>query len=463
MEERIARLEAIIHKLLCCDNSLLGPQGPQGPMGNPGEDGIQGPPGVDGAIIFENLNWLGEFVSGVIYNQFDAVSYNGSSYFMNCESSATFETETPDMNPECWMLLANAGATGPQGPTGLRGIEGNDGSNSGRWVFNGVSAALPDPGATYFMSSSLSLDALNGISVSLENESFVDYSNWFALLSEIAVTYRPLILFQITEVGSNEVIGIYQVDIKAGDLTIVISSSFVKIGLVKIATLNGDLSPGKNYSISWSIHSLGQMAPKTIGTVSATELGENAELVYDFNIVTNEDSRTYAVYLPDTDLIGKEVIVYSKSEAQGNLGFTICSNSNITLDITGSPTGTGYIAFQGIDNGADSYYVYPNGNYKFTFLGNTAAGGTAFWSMEALPNTYPTLNYASQPIFNSSVNLNSYYIELSSSVLDASALDTLYPSLTAGEQVFAPNQPGGAKMFVKNGIQWLSFTLNPVL
>lgn len=461
MEERIARLEALLHKLLCCTPPVVGPQGPQGPMGNPGEPGEEGPPGADGAIIFENLNWQGEFVPCVVYSQFDAVSYLGSSYFLNCEDSTGFECENPIDN-SCWVLLANAGATGPQGPRGLKGIEGNDSSNSGRWVCGESGSLLLDPGSTYFSPDTLELNELTSITVSYDDYLEVDYRNWFRLLEGIAEDFRPLILVQITELGNNNVIGVYQVPIKDGSYEITSDYHFMQIGLEKILDVTTVFTEGKIYTISWSIHSLGQMAPKTIGTVTASELGEGAELIYDFNIVTNEDSRTYTVYLPDTDLIGKEVVVYSKSPISGNLGFYVNSNSEITIPL-GVPISTGYIANQGIDNGESNYYVWPNGNYKFTFLGNTAAGGKALWSMEALPNTYVGLNYASEPRFTSSTELNSYYIELSTSVLNAAALDSLYPDLNAGEQVFAPNQPGGAKMFVKNETQWLSFTLNPVL
>lgn len=459
MEERIARLEALLHRLLCCTPPVVGPQGPQGPMGNPGEDGIQGPPGADGAIIFENLNWLGEFVSGLVYNQFDAVSYNGSSYFMNCESNETFESETPDMNPSCWILLANAGATGPQGPTGLTGLEGNDGSNSGRWVFYGPATA-GNPGSTYFSTNSVVLSEVTDIAISYDDHNITDYETWFKFLRDISILYNPVVFLQITEVGSNNIIGIYKLRYEASEPVIESFSTHIILGVETILPTTEELVKQKTYTISWSIHSLGQMAPKTIGTVIASELG--AELAYDFNLVTNEDSRTYSVYLPGVEVIGKEIVVYSKSPSNGNLGFYVNSNSEITIPL-GVPISTGYIANQGIDNGESNYYVWPNGNYKFTFLGNTAAGGKALWSMEALPNTYVGLNYASEPKFTSSTELNSYYIELSTSVLNAAALELLYPNLNAGEQVFAPNQPGGAKMFVKNETQWLSFTLNPVL
>lgn len=458
MEERIARLEALLHKLLCCTPPVVGPQGPQGPMGNPGEDGIQGPPGADGAIIFENLNWLGEFVPCVVYNQFDAVSYNGSSYFMNCESSATSECESPEANT-CWVMLANVGATGPQGPTGLRGIEGNDGSNSGRWIFNEVDASLPDPGSTYFISNSINLDEVTSLTISYNNETNVDYEIWFKFLREIALAYRPLVLFQITEVGSNNIIGVYKVTTQEdGSLNLGNFSSYMRVDLEILIEQTTQFTKGKTYTISWSIHSLGQMAPKTVGEVKATEIVEDAELIYDFNIVYSE-IKSWGVYLPDTSLIGKEVVVYLKSSEQGTAGAQITSNSEI--DLTNFiPEGTGYITTQGIDNGENSVFMYPNSSCKFTFLGNIAAGGKAFWSMEALPNTYVTLDGA-QPL-DSSTDLKGYETSLASTTLTSPDLYAAFPNLRTGQYVFAPNQPGGAKIFIKSTLGWLSQTLNTV-
>ena len=106
MEERLVKLEQILHKLFCCNSNQF--QGPPGLQGEPGLDGAQGPQGEPGPIGPAGLNWQGTWVSGVIYSQNDAVSYNGASYFLNCESTATFETETP-LDNTCWVLLANIG------------------------------------------------------------------------------------------------------------------------------------------------------------------------------------------------------------------------------------------------------------------------------------------------------------------------------------------------------------------
>jgi hypothetical protein len=451
MEERIAKLEAIIHRLLCCNNSaLIGPMGPQGPVG----ESIQGPPGPQGPIGPAGLNWQGAWVSGVTYVADDAVGYNGASYFVTCEEVVN-PLLAPNVNP-CFALLANVGATGPQGPNGE---VGNDGSNSGRWIFNEVNTSLPDPGSTYFISNNINLDDITSMTISYGNETNVDYEIWFKFLKEIAVAYRPLVLFQITEVGYNNVIGVYKVaTAKDGSLGLDTFSNFMRVDLEILIQQTAQFTKGKTYTISWSIHSLGQMAPKTVGEVTATEIVEDAELIYDFNIVSSA-SKSYGVYLPDTNLIGKEIVVYLKSPEQGTNGVQVVSNSEI--DLTNIvPEGTGYITTQGIDNGASSYFLYPNGNYRFTFLGNIAAGGKAFWSMEALPNTYVTLDGA-LPL-ESSPDLKGYGTSLVSTTLTSSDLYAAFPNLVRGQYVFAPNQPGGAKIFIKSTFGWLSQTLNTV-
>ena len=205
LEERLSKLESILHRLFCCDtNQFTGPQGPQGPQG---DAGLQGPPGAEGAVGPAGLEWQGQWVPCTVYNENDAVGWNGASYYVVCETSdaapcysydvngtgflewtdcegaeesynftsssyticsiapfppsvgsLTFDAITPtgcastacappNVNP-CFALLASQGATGPQGPTGT-GISGNDGSNSGRWKFKSVGNTPTYTGSKY--------------------------------------------------------------------------------------------------------------------------------------------------------------------------------------------------------------------------------------------------------------------------------------------------------------------------
>jgi len=449
LEERLSKLESILHRLFCCDTNQF--TGPQGPPGAPGTPGIQGPPGVDGLITFQNLNWVGDWVPCVIYDQFDAVSYDGSSYFMNCESSTTYECETPDMNPSCWILLANAGATGPQGPTGLAG---NDGSNSGRWQYLTTTNFVGAPSANYFC---VNINQLNLISTLVLNQTTFggDYLAWLSILDGLDYNSSSPAFLQITQVGNNNITAVYEVTFSNG----FVSPSVLSLELNFIGGQSVPLDPTKQYTISWVLNGLGgTVANKTVGSIAAINIpGE--ELIYDYNIVTSR-SKTACVYLPNTTQIGKEVIVFSRRLE--NIGFYIQANSQISADpVSGTPISTGFLTTFGIDEGESFYLAVPNGNYKFTFLGNTAAGGKAFWNMEALPNTYFT-NGVQFNLADASTILDNPRVNVTVATLDAATLTTLYPFLQAGEEVFAPNQPGGGKLFIKTATGWLSSPLNIV-
>jgi hypothetical protein len=445
MEERIAKLEAIIHRLLCCNNSaLIGPMGPQGPVG----ESIQGPPGPQGPVGPAGLNWQGAWVSGVTYVADDAVGYNGASWFVTCEEVVN-PLLAPDVNP-CFALLANVGATGPQGSNG---VGGNDGSNSGRWIWQGPSVM---PSSLNFSTNSRFLSAINNIQIH-KSALGGDYYDWLNILTTLNFSIIPAYL-QITKVGNNSVIGIYEVIGTNGFISP--ANEVASILLNWIGGQSTQLLTNEQYSVSWVLNGVESSVSKTVAYVTTST--EGTPLSADFNIVTLSDTRTDCVYLPSTTKIGQEVFVFVKDLVEGNESGYVASNGepNTPAEL---PDSTGFITTHGIDNGASNVRINPNGNYKFTFLGNIAAGGKAFWNMEALPNTYFSLNYSDQSLYNSSTELNSYYIALNTVTLTSASLNALFPAINGGEQVFAPNQPGGAKMFVNNGAQWLSFNLNIVL
>ncbi len=447
LEERLRRLEGILNNLFCCDtNQFTGPQGPPGPQGP------TGPAGPEGAIIFQNLNWMGEFTPCVVYDQFDAVSYNGSSYFLNCETSATFECEYPVDNT-CWVLLANAGAPGATGP---QGIPGNDGSNSGRWQYQGLQT-LGMPGLGSFNTDNTQLNLITTVNINKQSIATANYYDWLAILDSLSYTVVPAYL-QITEVGNNNVIGLYEIT-SSGGFSGPPSNQHLILNVNYIGGQAVNLTLTKQYTISWVLNGLGNTPNKTVGNLTASII-PGTQLIYDYNIVTS-GNKVACVYLPDTTQIGKEVIVFARKLE--NLGFYIQSNSQITLDlINNTPISTGFITNFGIDQGSSFHIAVPNGNYKFTFLGNTAAGGKAFWNMEALPNTYFT-NGVQFNLADASTILDNPRINNTTVTLTASSLNSLYPFLQEGEQIFAPNQPGGGKLFIKTATGWLSAPLNTVV
>lgn len=449
LEERLSKLESILHRLFCCDNSqFTGPQGPEGPQGE------QGPPGPAGEIIYENINWVGEFVSCVVYNQFDVVSYNGSSYFLNCDGDYD-ECVLPPDDP-CWVLLASVGATGPQGP---QGIAGNDGANSGRWRFKGLQSSYllgypPDGG---FLADTVNFSTLSSITIHRSSVVSADYYDWLNILTTLNYTIVPAYL-QLTKVGNNAVIAVYEV---TGSDTLIGPSGdeSLKIYLNQIGGQAVNMTVDNVFTISWVLNGLGTLANKTYGAVTPTNLGVGAELIYDFNVVTTA-VKTHCVYLPNTTQVGKEIVVFSRTEVGGNAGFYIQSNSEITLNIS-VPESTGYITNYGINNGLSYVVANPNSTYKFTFLGNFAAGGKAYWNMEALLNTYPTSGSQTN-LDLASVVLDNPVVNTSVSTLSAANLTTLYGGFPNGMQILAPNQPGGGKLFIKTATGWLSSPLNTV-
>ena len=447
IEERLSKLESILNKLFCCSgaNQFTGPQGPPGPIG------LQGPPGVDGSFIVQNLNWMGSFSSCVIYNQYDAVSFEGSSYFLNCESSEGFECETP-LDNSCWVLLANAGATGPQGPTGQ---EGNDGSNSGRWNYQGVEMLGPIQNGA-FSTNNENFAFSTSITINKKANTTADYTDWLTILTNLNYSIVPAYL-QITKVGNNNIVALYEITGQSGFVGPSLNQS-LGLTINYIGGQNTNFESGESYTISWVLNGLGTLANKTVGNLQALSM-PGVKLNYDYNIVTSEAKNAF-VYLPDTTQIGKEVVVFSTRVE--NEGFYILANSEATLDpINLTPTCTGFLATFGIEEVDRTIFAYPNANYKFTFLGNIAPGGKAFWNMEAMLNTYPTSG-SQKNLLNANVILDNPIVDETIILLTAADLNTQYPDLGVGTQFFAPNQPGGPRLFIKGTTGWYSLSLNTV-
>ena len=508
LEERLSKLESILHRLFCCDtNQFTGPQGPPGPPGTPG---IQGPPGPEGAVGPAGLEWQGQWVPCTVYQENDAVGWNGASYYVTCPTSdsapcysyevngtgflewtdcegveesynfnsssyticsitpfppsaggLTFDDITPtgctstacappNVNP-CFALLASQGATGPQG---IAGQNGNDGSNSGRWQYLTTTNIVGSPPSNYFC---IDVNQLNLITTIVLNKTTFggDYFAWLSILDGLDYTSNSPAFLQITQVGNNNITAVYEVIFS----NVFITPSNLNLDLNFIGGQSVPLDPTKQYTISWVLNGLGGTpANKTVGSLQAV-LIPGTELIYDYNIVTSTN-KVACVYLPNTTQIGKEVIVFSKRV--NNIGFYIQSTSQIiTNPVSGTPESAGFITTFGIDEGESFYNAVPNGNYKFTFLGNTAAGGKAFWNMEALPNTYFT-NGIQSNLADASTILDNPRINTTVATLNASTLNTIYFLLQAGDEVLAPNQPGGPKLFIKTATGWLSSPLNTV-
>jgi hypothetical protein len=516
LEERLSKLESILHRLFCCDtNQFTGPEGPQGPQGDPGTPGLQGPTGAQGAVGPAGLNWQGEWAPCVVYQENDAVGWNGASYYVTCPTSdsapcyayivtgtgsfeytgcsgfdltvvgailpqlvcsinpipftvagLTFTPATageecpstacvpPDLNP-CFALLASQGAVGPQGPAGIAGVgvNGNDGSNSGRWKFRGIPGSPGDPGSTYFMTNDIDLDDVDTLYVSFADINSTDYQDWWTALNDFGNDYPGSLFFiQITEVGSNNIIGIYQIDNKVFPINITLYPGYIVIGLDPVYVSNSVFTVNKDYTISWSIHGgvNGGNAPKTEGIVTPVlQPGPYPTLVYDYNELNPQPSTPagtfYHAILPAPLFRGQTLVV----RALGT-----------NLDYATSP---GIISHDGSSiinlNTAltNSFTLHNQACMRFTWSGT-------YWVAEDIQG-YETM-------FNDFKTLQTLY-NIIETVVDGSTsyptqvyLNAAYPPTSSprGVKVYCPSIPGGPRVFTKitdptigSPSQWASY------
>jgi hypothetical protein len=91
-----------------------GSQGPSGLPGTPGVAGAQGPVGPAGA---NGMSYRGAWVAAAGYTVNDAVSFDGTTYIAQSGNTSN----EPDLYPQTWAVLAQAGVTGPTGPAGQSG------------------------------------------------------------------------------------------------------------------------------------------------------------------------------------------------------------------------------------------------------------------------------------------------------------------------------------------------------
>lgn len=679
MEERIVKLEQILHKLFCCNSNQF--QGPPGIQGPPGANGAQGPQGPPGPIGPAGLVWQGEFVSCLVYQQNDAVGYNGASYYVTCPTSADYpcysymlsgtgtlgfpscanvpqsvtvnggipvficsknplpsviqgmtltpadEGEcpclTPDENP-CFALLASMGAVGPMGPQGITGLagakgidganslrwvagttnisgganpntfnfntaafntlttiilnekeshgisvgawlinlynkytpptsfvqvqitdsldnskfgtynvtgttnaglpatnsylvlnlsfisgnstivtgkeytiswnyskqgpqgpqgpqgiigntglqgnqgvqglqgiagqQGNDGSNSGRWNFIGYQNASTNPGATWFAADNLTLDSLSRIYVSLNDHNNVSYQDWWQCLNDFVKDNVSLPFIQITQVGSNNVIGIYSIDENKDGPDITMFSNYVEIGLIPVYVSNLGFTSNAKYTISWSLHASGNGGGTggtlTEGAIIPVKAGPGAVIptaIFDYNFIESTtvpvgtSNTSGEVKLPAPTFLGQTLVFIGT----GIYKYDISSHDNSYI-----------IHFRGTDSVDYGLSLDPYDVVRFTW-------DSKEWLMESINGVTYSFNRVgeiSPSLRNNTFNITETLNDISiTSPRSLSWLNTNYPDnqYSIGFKLYCPNVSGG-KVYTKieHGI-WavLSMTL----
>ena len=306
MEERLVKLEQILHKLFCCNSSQF--QGPPGLQGEPGLDGAQGPQGPPGPIGPAGLVWQGQFEPCTVYQHNDAVGYNGASYYVTCETSDSVPcvnyvvtgpenanyrwidcngiqqdaditstnvpegicaieilehaavtitpTEgqcpcmTPDHNP-CFALLASMGAVGPQGPqglTGTSGAKGIDGANSLRWVA-GTTNTSGNANPNTFNFNIANFSTLTTIIINEKESHGISVGAWLINLAAKS-SATSFVQVQITDSLDNSKFGTYNV-VGTTNAGLPAINSFLVLNLTPISG-NGNIVSGREYTISWN-------------------------------------------------------------------------------------------------------------------------------------------------------------------------------------------------------------------
>jgi len=98
-----------------------GATGAQGSQGTTGAAGAQGPAGPTGAAGAVGMTLRGAWDPARGYLATDAVTYGGSTYLALTGNSSA----EPDLFPQVWTVLAQAGGAGPAGPAGVTGPAGS--------------------------------------------------------------------------------------------------------------------------------------------------------------------------------------------------------------------------------------------------------------------------------------------------------------------------------------------------
>jgi hypothetical protein len=140
------------------------------------------------------------------------------------------------------------GTNGSSGTSGESGLSGNDGANSGRWEFEATGGGQPNSGNFVVdgtFSSGVALTEVTSISIDNETINSIDYAEWLKIIL-ISFNNNLPVFLQITEVGNNSIIGIYNVT------GVTEYSAYFDIGVSCISG-GGDLNTTQ-YTISYVIN-----------------------------------------------------------------------------------------------------------------------------------------------------------------------------------------------------------------
>jgi hypothetical protein len=87
---------------------------------------------------------------------------------------------------------------------------GNDGSNSGRWIFGGDNPVIP-PSSGEFVTNGSTLGGTTQFNINIIGSSSADYTSWFQII-DANLNNSQTGYLQVTEVGNNSIIAIYEIN-----------------------------------------------------------------------------------------------------------------------------------------------------------------------------------------------------------------------------------------------------------
>lgn len=178
----------------------------------------------------------------------------------------------------------------------------------------------------------------------------------------------------------------------------------------------------------------GSVPVKTQGMVFGGLNGSLSLLSYDINTILVGQNSGSMFILPDTTVVGKEIIV---SSGNGNSSFVYAHGLGATLATT-------------YNTSTSQLQVEFNQYYKFTSL------GANFWAVEALQRSPVSIG---GKVHGNGTTYPLIAVNNTTTTLDATALNAAYPDYfnIIGLTVYCPNILNGATAYIKTGLNtWTS-------
>jgi hypothetical protein len=298
-------VDYVVCVLVGGNNGTSGTSGSSGTSGISGSSGTSGSSGSSGTSGFNGSSGT----SGSNGSSGTSGS-NGSS-----GTSGSSGTRGSSGTSGSSGSSGSSGTRGSSGTSGSSGSDGSDSSNSGRWQYLGTASG--DPGTSKFSSSSTNIGTLNPtFRISKTSFNSADYSAWLAAITTLDGSSNQVYL-QITEVGSNNNIGIWEVK---GAIE---SPTYYTITTETDIVGNGTFVVGEIYTISW--------------VFNGADSNESTVGVYSIKLEFSGGNLVASPFLSAKNPIGGDLL-------SGASGWTFTRDGNNQITVT-HPVGKWFVNF----------------------------------------------------------------------------------------------------------------------